>query len=350
MRVVIVGASGNAGTCVLRALASTPSISSVLGIARRLPDPNAEPYHHAEWRAIDIAAHTSREQAVAELTEAFAGADAIIHLAWLIQPNQDRDLLRRVNVDGTRHVVEAAVAAGVPHLVVASSVGAYSPDPVKGIRDESWPTRGISSSHYSVDKAAQERVLDHAEAAHPGLTIARIRPGLIFHEDAGSQIQRFFLSPVLPVQLLGHGRPPLLPLPRGIALQAVHGEDLGRAYALAVVHRASGAFNVCADDILGPRDLAEIVDHGRYVELPPGLVRAAASLAYSARLAAADPGWLDMGLAVPLMDNTRARRELGWEPRHSAADAVTAVLEGMVRGEGTDSPSLRPRGTAEHEV
>uniref|UniRef100_UPI0034D19E52 NAD-dependent epimerase/dehydratase family protein n=1 Tax=Vibrio cholerae TaxID=666 RepID=UPI0034D19E52 len=83
----------------------------------------------AAHSALDIGGATPAQEAIAELTEALRGADAVIHLAWLIQPNSHRDLLRRVNVDGTAHVGRAAAEAGVGTLVVASSVGAYSPSP-----------------------------------------------------------------------------------------------------------------------------------------------------------------------------------------------------------------------------
>lgn len=348
MRVAVVGATGNTGTAVLRALADTPEVTSVIGIARRMPDTEAEPYAGCEWAAIDIAAGSSPDDASHALEAAFAGADAVIHLAWLIQPNSERNLLRRVNVDGTERVARAAAAAGVRQLVVASSVGAYSPDPDRDPalerRDESWPVAGVRTSHYSVDKAAQERVLDDFAAAHPEVTVARLRSALVFQAEAASQIQRYFLGGWMPVQLLDSAKPPALPLPRGLrGVQAVHADDLARAYAAAVVQGASGAFNICADDVLGPQDLADIIDHGRYVELPPRLVRALLFGGHKTGLIAADEGWIDMALAVPVMDNTRAKAELDWQPHHSAADALRSLLRGIVEGQGGVSIPLRPR-------
>ncbi|WP_166822437.1 NAD-dependent epimerase/dehydratase family protein [Brevibacterium limosum] len=344
MRVAVIGATGNVGTAVLDVLGRTSDITSVLGISRRMPDTEAEPYSGCEWRSIDIAAASSEDTAHRGLTEALTGADAVIHLAWLIQPNSDRDLLRRVNVDGTARVAAAVAAAGVPHLVVASSVGAYSPDDSMDKRDEAWPTEGIRSSHYSVDKAAQERVLDDFCADHPEITVTRLRPALIFGAPAASEIQRYFLSTLMPVQLLRAGRLPFLPLPAGLrGVQAVHSTDVARAYVASVLRRRSGAFNICADDVLHPKDLAELLDHGRHVPVPNGAVRAALSMGHSSSLVAADAGWLDMGLHVPLMDNARARRELDWEPEYSAMDAARELLKGMADGEGAASVPLRPR-------
>jgi nucleoside-diphosphate-sugar epimerase len=344
MRVVVVGATGNAGTAVLRALAAAPEVSSVLGIARRMPDTEVAPYSGCEWASIDIAAASSAEDAGARLRDAFTGADAVIHLAWLIQPNSQRELLRRVNVEGTERVARAAAAAGVRHLVAASSVGAYSPDPVQMRRDETWSTHGIPTSHYSVDKAAQERVLDEFSVARPGVLVTRLRSALIFQAAAGSEIQRYFLAGRVPLQVFGSAKPPVLPVPKGLrGMQAVHADDLGRAYAAAVVKRAPGAFNICADDVLTPQELADIIDHGRVVELPPRLVRAFLFGGHRAGLVAADEGWLDMATAVPMMDNSRAASELEWRPRVTAAQALRELLRGMAEGRGTASVPLRPR-------
>lgn len=350
MRVVVVGATGNAGTALLRALHAEPRVTSVLGMARRLPDRNAEPYRYAEWAPVDLAAdggsadgaETGADAVVGQLTEHFRGADAVVHLAWLVQPNRDRDLLRRTNVEGTRRVAEAVARAGVPHLVVASSVGAYSPVDDDGPRREDWSTGGVPTSHYSVDKAAQERVLDELEAEHPEVTVARLRPALIFQADAAQSVVRYFLGPLVPTQLLRHGRPPALPLPTGLRLQAVHADDVADAYRRVVVERAGGAFNVAADDVLRGADLARIVGHGRLVEVPPAVVRAALAAAYDGRIVRADPGWLDMAMTVPVLDTSRIKAELGWAPRRTAAQAVEDLLDGMAAGQGTGSAPLRP--------
>jgi nucleoside-diphosphate-sugar epimerase len=70
--------------------------------------------------------------------------------------------------------------------------------------------------------------------------------------------------------------------------------------------------------------------------------RALASTTWHLRLQPTPPGWLDMGLSVPLMDVTRARTVLGWEPQLGADEALRELLEGMSEGSGTDTPPLDP--------
>ncbi len=245
MKVAVVGASGNSGTALLHALREEEQVTEVVGIARRSPDTTAEPYDVARWEQVDIAAPVAladgEDFVVEELARALDGVDTVVHLAWLIQPNHERDLLRRANVDGTRRVVEACLRAGVSHLVVASSVGSYSPVDDDERRDESWPAHGTATtSHYAVDKAAQERILDDAEAA--GLSVARVRPALVFDADAGAEIMRLFLGALVPPALLRPGGLPFLPLPAGLRLQVVHGDDLADAYRRIIVQGATGAY------------------------------------------------------------------------------------------------------------
>ncbi|HLS73688.1 MAG TPA: NAD-dependent epimerase/dehydratase family protein [Actinomycetaceae bacterium] len=345
MKVAVIGASGNHGTALLHALRDEPQVEEVVAVGRRLPQTAEVPYDVARWEQVDLAAPVpdggAEEYVVDRLAEAIAGVDAVVHLAWLIQPNRQRDLLRRANVEGTRRVVEACLQAGVGHLVVASSVGAYSAVDDDERRDESWPTDGISTSHYSVDKAAQERVLDDAQEA--GLAVARVRPALVFDSDAGAEITRLFLGALVPPGLLRPGALPVLPVPAGLRLQVVHGEDLADAYRRILLRRATGAFNIAGEPVLRGADLAEVLDHGRTLTVPPAALRPLMSLAYQAHAVAADPGWLDMGMSVPVMDTGRARSELEWQPRHEAKDTLREMLTGMAEGEGTASPQMRPR-------
>lgn len=129
MRIVITGASGNAGTALLRRLqredAQRPGGLELVGVSRRAPDTAKAPYSGVEWHAVDV----GQDGQFGRLTRAFAGADAVVHLAWQVQPNRDLAVLRRTNVTGTANVLAAAREAGIGHVVCASSVGAYSTSP-----------------------------------------------------------------------------------------------------------------------------------------------------------------------------------------------------------------------------
>jgi UDP-glucose 4-epimerase len=320
MKVVVTGATGNVGTSVLRSLAADPAVDEIVALARRAPG-----------RPLDGAKFVQADVTTTPLEPFFRGADAVIHLAWLIQPGRDESVTRRVNVDGSRRVFEAVAGAGVPALVYASSVGAYSPGPKDREVDESWPTDGIPSSFYSRHKSQVERDLDRLEREHPQLRVVRLRPGLIFKRQAATEIRRLFVGPLLPRALLRASLFPVFPDVPGLRFQAVHSDDVGEAYRAAVVSDVAGPFNIAAEPVLDPERLAALLG-ARLVPVPHELVRAGAAMTYQLRLQPAEPGWVDMGLGVPLMSSERARRELGWEPRHTSVQAVTELVEGMRDG------------------
>src|SRR5579875_957741 len=339
MRVVVVGASGNVGTGVLRRLQREPGVE-IVGVVRRPPAADAPaPYSGVAWHGIDIA----RPESVRDLTLAFSGADAVISLAWLLQPNHDERVLAATNVGGLRHVLQAVVAAGVPHLLVASSVGAYSQGPKRRRVDESWPTGTIASWHYGRHKAAIERMMDAVEGEHPEIVLTRMRPGLVMNPQAGADLVRLFAGPFVPTRWLTRIPLGILPMPKRTVSQVVHVDDLGDAFWRAVDRRAGGAFNIAAEPVVGPDEVAEVV-HARWIPVRIAPVRGAIWLAWQLHLVRVDPGWLDIALSVPVMSTELARTVLGWAPTVDAIDALREAIRGVADHEISEgSPHLGRR-------
>jgi UDP-glucose 4-epimerase len=328
MRVVVTGATGNVGTSVLEALAGEDQVEEIVGIARRAPE---RAFAKTSFVAADLAAD--------DLVGLLRGAAAVVHLAWLIQPGRDEAVTRRVNVEGSERVFDAVVRAGVPALVYASSVGAYSPGPKDRRVDESWPTEGIQSSFYARHKATVETLLDRLQRDRPQLRVVRMRPGLIFKRDAATEIRRLFLGPFVPGRLVRPALVPVVPDVPRLRFQAVHSLDVGDAYRRAVVGDAHGPFNLAAEPVLGPGELAQVLG-ARTVRIPAAPLRAAAAATYALHLQPTEPGWLDMALAVPLMDSSRAAAELGWTPRHGSLETLRELLGGLAEAADHSTPPL----------
>lgn len=328
MRVVVTGASGNVGTSLLRALAADDEVDEIVGLARRRP---VHDYPKTEWRTADV----ERD----DLVPLFRGADCVVHLAWAIQPSHDLPALRRTNVEGSERVFEAVAGADVPALVYASSVGAYSPGPKDRKVDESWPTEGTPTSFYARHKAEVEAMLDRFQLERPATRVVRLRPGLIFKRSSGEEQRRYFLGPLFPRPLARRGALVVVPDIDGLRFQAVHTRDVAEAYRLAVVADVHGAFNVAAEPMLDAPTLARALG-ARVVPLPRTLARRALDASWRLRLQPTPPGWLDMGLSVPLMDTTRAREVLGWAPLRSSIEAIREVLSGIADAEGEPTPPL----------
>jgi UDP-glucose 4-epimerase len=333
MRIAVTGATGNIGTAVLRRLGREDH--ELVGLARRVPAGPVAGGRPVTWRSVDLT-----RVAPDELTRAFRGADAVVHLAWGFQPSHDLDHLRELGVGGTGRVVEAAAAAGVPHLVHMSSVGTYSPRRDDTPVDESWPTDGVPTSRYSRHKAGAERVLDRAEAAGVVPTVTRLRPGIVGQRAAGSALLRYGVPGFVPARALHWV--PVLPLDRRLAISVVHADDTADAVARVLDRGAGGAFNLAADPPLTATDIARVLG-ARLVHVPSAVLRPAMSAAWHLRLQQVDTGWLDMAFALPLLDSTRARTELGWSPTVDAVAVFREVVEGMRTAASGPTEVLRPR-------
>ncbi len=334
-RIVVTGATGNVGTSVVRLLSEDPSVDSVLGLARRIPGWSPP---KTEWAAVDLASDR------ADLTGHFAGADAVVHLAWAFQPTHDPATTWRTNVLGSLRVFEAVAAAGVPALAHASSVGAYSPGPKDRAVDESWPTHGWPDAAYCREKAYLERSLDVFERDHPGIRVVRMRPAFLFKRESASEQRHIFGGKYLPGPA---ARPELLrflPDIPGLRMQALHTDDAAHAYQLAVVRSedARGPFNLAAEPPVDADLLARMLGL-RQVRLPRTAARSAIAAAWGLRLLPASPHLFDAVLRLPLMDCTRARVELGWRATHTAPEVLEEFLLGLQQGAGADTEPLRGR-------
>jgi UDP-glucose 4-epimerase len=330
LRVVVIGASGNVGTSLLARLQDDPRITSIVAVARRVPDVSAA---EVRWVRADVG--------IDDLDPIVAGADVVVSLAWRIQPQHDEAAMAETNVVGTMRTFGAAARAGVPAFVYASSVGTYAKGPKDRRVDESWPSTGIASSVYSRHKAMVERLLDDAERTHPQMRIVRMRTSLVFQRQAASEIARFFLGPLVPRSVLGPRTIPIVPRAPRLVLQAVHADDAAAAYHEAVVRDVRGAFNIAGEPVLDPDALAQALD-ARPVPVSPALLRAVLWATWRLRLQPTAEGWLDMGLQTPMMDTTRARRELGWSPSVTATDALVELLTGIRDRAAGDTPALAP--------
>jgi UDP-glucose 4-epimerase len=328
MRVVITGASGNVGTAVVDRLVEQDDVESIVGICRREHDWRPP---KTEWVHTDVAD--------GGLTDTFRGADAVVHLAWLFQPTRHPEVTWRSNVIGTRKVLDAVVEAGVPSLVVASSVGAYSPRRHLQPVDEDWPSHGLAQTAYSREKAYVERMLDALEESSHSCRVVRLRPAFTFSQRGSTEQRRLFLGPFVPHRALSPGVLPVLPMPRELRLQALHAEDVATAYEAALMRPVHGAFNGAADPVLAPRDLARVFA-ARWLPVPATALRAAVATAFRAHLAPASPQLFDLLMSVPVMSTERAHSELGWSPRHNAEEAIEAFLRGLRSESDVPTPPL----------
>lgn len=336
MKIAITGATGNLGTALVRALSDGQH--ELVGLARRTPE-DEDWAAHVQWHGVDL----TSESSTAALREAFRDADAVVHLAWAFQPTHDVAYLEELGVGGTRRVLAAAVAEGVPHLVHMSSVGAYSPKADDRPVDEDWPTLGVPGSPYSAHKAAAERLLDAHETSGDLPRVTRMRPGIVGQRSAGSALLRYGVPGFVPARALT--LIPVLPLDPALAIPMVHADDVADAISRALTRKAYGPFNLAADPAIRPHHIGAALG-ARVVSVPSRALRAVMNATWRAHVQKLDPGWLDLGMAVPLMDTSRARELLDWSPSVPAEMVLDETVAGLLDAASMPTPVLRRRTVA----
>jgi nucleoside-diphosphate-sugar epimerase len=322
LTVAVTGPTGEIGKPFVRALDRASEVERIVGMARRPFDPATHGWRKVEYRQGDVLDRASVER----LCE---GADVVVHLAFIIIAGSGES--EHINLEGSRNVFEAAVAAGASRLVYASSVAAYGfPDLDRRIVEED-PAAGNARMPYSKHKGEVETLLgDVLEDAETDAYI--FRPCIVAGPEAPilvNQIPYVRLGDRLPgaVRMLFDQVPvlkPVLPDP-GVPFQLVHHDDV--ATALVAAARGAGppgAYNLAGPGELTARDLARSLGW-HSVPIP----RAAVSLAAAATalpLVPAQAQWLNAFRRPVLMSPHKARKELRWRPRHDAADTLEATV------------------------
>jgi nucleoside-diphosphate-sugar epimerase len=278
------------------------------------------------------------------LAEFLDGVDAVVHLAWALQPGREPDLLHEVNVQGTRRVARAAVAAGVRHVVHVSSIGAYAAGAVGRKVTEDWPTTGIPSAQYSRDKSEAERVVREIVGRHPDTTLTIVRPTFVMQPEASSEIGRYFLGPLLfgAARLLPAPVARLLPLPLpSLAVAFIHADDVADALERMLDRRIAGPFNLAAEPLMDADAIARALGTVR-IPVPAFALRTGLLAAFAAHVVPTEPGWLDIGVGVPALNTDRARKLLDWAPSHRGDDVLRQFVAALGAGVGSPGALLRP--------
>jgi nucleoside-diphosphate-sugar epimerase len=323
LTVAVTGPTGEIGKPFMRALDRSRDVDRIVGMARRPFDPAEHGWRKVEYRQGDVLDRGSVEALV-------AGADVVVHLAFVIVAGSAES--EHINLEGSRNVFEAAVAAGAQRLVYASSVAAYGfPDLDRAIV-ESDPAAGNAHMAYSHHKAQVEALL--SEVLDDAETDAYIfRPCIVAGPEAPilvNQIPYVRWGDRLPgaVRALFDVVPilkPVLPDP-GVPFQLVHHDDVATALRAGVLGRGEpGAYNLAGEGTITMSDLAGAL--GYYsVPVPDLAVDATAEIISRLPLMPDEVTWIEAVRRPTLMDTARARRLLRWRPRHDAAETLRATV------------------------
>lgn len=325
--VAVTGPTGEIGISAVNALEREPAVDAIIGMARRPFDPSSWGWLKTTYQQGDVLDREAVDAVVAQ-------ADVVIHLAFIIVGSRDESA--RVNLQGTRNVFEATVAAERPRrLVYTSSVAAYgyhSDNPVP--LTEEVPVRGSAEHYYSAQKAACEAMLADITKDSP-LEVFVLRPCVVAGPSATALADAMpwnqLPGPMRALVKFAKAIPilkPVVPDP-GFPLQLVHHDDVASAIALAATAPAPpGAYNIAGDGVVAVTDVAKALG-GRAVRVPAVAASAASAAISRVPLVPSMLEWLHTARTSMVMDTTKAKTQLGWRPVNTSAQALAALASAL---------------------
>jgi UDP-glucose 4-epimerase len=323
LTVAVTGATGEIGKPFVRALELTPEVGRVLAMARRRFDPGELGWNKTAYRQGDILDRAAVDELVGEV-------DVVAHLAFIVV--QATASSYDINIEGSRNVFEATVAAGVPRLVYTSSLAAYGYHDHEGLLTEDMPARGTERHAYSHQKAAVERVL-HEALAGSATDAYVFRPCVVAGPEAPALLNLLpYLRlehklPTVALRALGRvpGVKPVLP-DHGVPFQLVHHDDVAAALVAGVLGRGNqDVYNLAGAGEVRWSDVAEELDWYS-MRIPKQAIDVSANIVGRIPLLGVEAGWLEAMREPMLMDCTRARQELGWQPVYDSRQTLHELV------------------------
>ena len=321
MRYVITGGSGYIGSRLVDLLSRREDTEQIV-ICDLAPPRDYRP--KTQFERLDV-----RDR---DGTRAILGrvrADALVHLAFILNPVHDEHLMYDVDVNGTHNVLEAAGDAGTGQVLVTSSTvayGAFPDNPVPITEDD--PVRGVSSFSYARDKTESDRICQLWAAKYPDRVMTIVRPCIVFGPNVDNYLVRLWTKQPLAVDVGGS---------IDNRIQFLHEDDVVEAIAGLLLGRHAGAFNLAPDGVMTLRECAELI--GTPVRrLPLSVYRGLARAMWGARASESPPGQIDFGLHPWIVSNEKVKRTLGWTPQHTTRE----TFEIAMRAHGKLPPAEPP--------
>ena len=325
MRYVITGGSGYLGSRLVDHLSRRENTELIVIADVREP---REFKVRTRFERLDV---RDRDRAAAILED--VKPDALVHLAFILNPLRDEHTMYDLDVGGTHNVLEAAAAAGTPQVLVTSSATAYGafPDNPEPLTEDD-PVRGVPGFSYARDKTEADRLCQLWAHEHPDRVMTIVRPCIVFGPNVDNYLVRLWTKQPFAVDagnLDGH-------------IQFVHEDDLVEAVSGLLLGRHAGQFNLSPDGLMTLRECAEVL--GTPIRrMPLWAYRALAKLLWRLRLSEAPPGQIDFALYPWILSTETIKATLGWTPKHTARETFEITMRAQGKLPLAEPPASSPR-------
>lgn len=319
MRYVITGGAGYIGSRLVDFLSRREDTEKIVVCDVAAPRAYVP---KTEFERVDV-----RDRDAVRATLERAKPDALVHLAFILNPSHDETLMYDIDVNGTHNVLEAAAAAGTQQVLVTSSAVAYGafPDNPVPLTEED-PVRGVAAFSYARDKTESDRICQLWAAKYPERTMTIVRPCIVFGPNVNNYLLRLWTKQPFAAD----------PGTLDNDIQFVHEDDVVEAITELLVGGHGGAFNVAGDGLMTARECAEMIG-SPIRRMPARAYRGLARTMWNIRLSEAPPGSVDFALYPWIVSNEKLKRETGWSPRYTTRETfeITMRAHGKLPPDGT---------------
>jgi UDP-glucose 4-epimerase len=303
-RIAITGSSGYYGRKLIQQLRIDHPEARILGCD--VTPPREGPPD--EFASLDV-----RNPQLADKLREFQ-PDTIVHLAFVVNPIHNDALMRDVNVNGTRNVMDAVRSIHPARFLIASSATAYGAWPDNPVpMPEEWQLRARPNFRYAVDKHELEQMFARFAAELPEIAVSWVRPAIIYGPGVNNYLSKFLFG--LPLIVLPDGR--------DLQMQFVHEDDVAAATCHILRHNARGPFNIGPPDWVTMSDIAR--ETRRFtMKLPFWAIVPVTTMWWGLRLPIFEfpPGLLWFVRYPWVVEPRRLQQELGFQFRYSSLDTL----------------------------
>ncbi|MEA2367655.1 MAG: UDP-glucose 4-epimerase [Thermoleophilaceae bacterium] len=308
MRYVITGGSGYIGSRLIERLVEREDTERVV-IADIRPPRSFRP--KVEFSKLDV-----RDAAGVRALLERERPDAVVHLAFVLNPMHDENTMYDIDVGGTHNVLEAASASGVGQMLVTSSATAYGAFPDNPVPiDEDWPVRGVPDFEYARDKTESDRLCQLWALKHPDRVMTIVRPCIVFGPNVDNYIVRAWTKQPFFAEIGGSDTP----------VQFVHEDDVVEALIRLLEGRHAGAFNLAGDGTMTWGEAADLIGTPRR-KAPKRLFWRFANLMWKLRASESPAGNLHFIVHPWVVSTDRLKQATGWAPAHTSRDTFEITM------------------------
>lgn len=306
LRIAVTGATSDFAAAILPTLFDDPEVDTVIGIARR-----PARLEHPKLTSVRSDIRSP------DLEDIFAGCDAVMHLAFVVEELKDKAETHDINLRGSRNVIDSAYRAGVSRVVIASSINAYGSDIAPEPLTENTYPAGDPDRYYFYDKAEVEHYAEWWLRRHPGaMAISMLRCTYIVGPDFANDGIDQFTGPI-----------GAFPEADRASYQFLYQDDMADAFHRAVKTDLVGPYNLGPVDWVGVRELAAMQGQWMF-DVPQKAATHVANVAFRLGLTPFSGQWVTPG--EPIVDSSALGRATGWAPTLTAHEsaAVMILLQG----------------------